>query len=354
MSSNVNKPGADDVPDYTIAVINFNGMKVLQPTLDALLRIPDEGMRIMVLDNGSTDGSREWVAREYPQLDLRLTADDGDVQRVRSYALENAETRYVMLLDNDLVLEPDCPARLLRAMRSRPDVLATTPRMVYIEKPDIIHNDVGRVHFLAISGRSDRGKTVGEIPPSDHPQPTVPGGIAMVDRELAARVGTFDDHYEFAWADDAHFYIRGAIAGLSSLHVSSALSYHPVPAHGYARAEGQIRNRYRFVLTMYAGRTLLLLAPPLLLFEVALTGVFLLKGLTGAQARALRDIWRGRKELRRTRRSIQATRRCPDTVYLDASGLSGGGPLSSRYVRGAGAVVNAALRGYWAVVSRLL
>ncbi len=346
--------GSRDLPAYTIAVINFNGMNVLRPTLEALLQIPDERKRIMVLDNGSTDGSREWVATTYPELDLRHTADDGDVQRVRSYALAHAETRYLMLLDNDLVLEPDCPARLLSAMRSRPNVLATTPRMVYIEKPEIVHNDVGRVHFLAVSGRSDRGKTVRELPADDVLRPTVPGGIAMIDRELAARVGDFDDGYDFAWADDAHFYIRGAIAGLESLHVSRALSYHPVPAHGYARAEGQIRNRYRFLLTMYAGRTLLLLAPVLLLFEIALSGVFLLKGLSGVQLRALGDLWRGRSELGETRRRIQATRRRPDSVYLDASGLSGGGPLASGWVRAASALFNAILRGYWAIVSRLL
>ena len=59
---------------YTIAVINFNGIEVLPATLEALSRIPDPGLRIMVLDNGSTDGSREWVAKHYPQLDLRHTA----------------------------------------------------------------------------------------------------------------------------------------------------------------------------------------------------------------------------------------------------------------------------------------
>ena len=339
---------------YTIAVINFNGVKVLQPTLEALLRIPDEGMRIMVLDNGSTDGSREWLAENYPRLDVRHTAADGDVQRVRSYALDNAETRYVMLLDNDLVLEPDCPTRLLAAMRSRPGVLAATPRMLCAEHPEVIHNDVGRVHFLAVSGRSDRGRTVQELPPSDTPRPTVPGGIAMVDRELAARIGGFDDHYDFAWADDAHFYVRGAIAGLHSLLVSGATSYHPEAAHGLARAEGQIHNRYRFILTMYAGRTLLLLAPALLVFEIALAGLFLLKGLTGAQLRALARIWRGRGEVLATRRRIQASRRAPDTAYLDASGLSGGGPLSSKGLQIAAAPVNAVLRGYWALVRRLL
>ncbi len=339
---------------YTIAVINFNGMKVLKPTLEALRRIPDEGLHVMVIDNGSTDGSREWIAEHYPQLDLRHIPEDGDVQRARSYALTNAQTRYLMLLDNDLVLEPDCPARLLRCIESGSDVLAATPRMLYIEKPEVIHNDVGRVHFLAVSGRSDRGKTVQELPPGDEPVPTVPGGIAMIDRQLAAQVGEFDDRYDFAWADDAHFYVRGAIAGLKSLHLSSALSYHPVPAHGFRRAEGQIHNRYRFILTLYAGRTLFLLAPALLLFELGLTALFAVKGLTGAQLRALARIWRARRELLQTRRQIQASRRAPDTAYLDASGFSGGGPLSSKALQGVGAAINAVLRGYWAVVSRLL
>ncbi len=344
----------DTPPPYTIAVLNFNGMKVLQPTLEALLKIPDEGLHIMVLDNGSTDGSREWIADRYPQLELHHTADDGNLPRVRNYALANAPTRYMMLCDNDLVLEPDCPAKLLEAMVTGDDVLACSPRMVYIETPELIHNDVGRVHYLAVSGHSDRGRTVQDVPPSDTPHPTVPGGIAMIDRELARRIGDFDDVYPFGWGCDAEFYIRGDVAGLHSLNRSSALSYHPTPAHGFARAEGQIHNRYRFILTMYAGRTLVLLAPALLLFELALTGLFLLKGLTGAQLRSIGKIWRGRSELMSTRRRIQASRRASDTSYLDASGLSGGGPLASRGSRLVGGAVDALLRGYWAIVSPLL
>jgi len=127
-----------------------------------------------------------------------------------------------------------------------------------------------------------------------------------------------------------------------------------IPAHGFGRAEGQIHNRYRFILTMYAGRTLVLLAPVLLAFELALTGLFLVKGLTGAQLRSIAKIWRGRSELLSTRRGIQASRRAPDTSYLDASGLSGGGPLASRGSRWAGAFFNTLLRGYWALVSPLL
>lgn len=355
MSGNATPP--DDrgaLPPYTIAVLNFNGMKVLQPTLEALLKIPDEGCHIMILDNGSTDGSREWIAENYPQLDLHLTANDGNLPRVRNYALEHAPTRYMMLCDNDLILAPDCPRKLLKPMLARPNVLACTPRMVYIENPDVIHNDVGRVHFLAVSGRSERGRTVQEIPADDVPQPTVPGGIAMIDRELAARIGLFDDLYPFGWGCDAEFYIRATIAGLHSLHASDALSYHPVPAHSFARSEGQIHNRYRFILTMYSGRTLLLLAPLLLPFEAALTTLFATKGLSGVQLRCIRRIWRGRAEVKATRRTIQEGRRASDAAYLDASGFSGGGPLSSRKLAWIGAAVNGVSAAYWTLVKRLI
>jgi GT2 family glycosyltransferase len=347
--------GGEVAPEYTICVLNFNGMGKIGATLDALLKIRDAGLHIMVLDNGSTDGSREWVAETYPQIDLHHTADDGNLPRVRNYALENAPTRYMMLCDNDLIVDPECPGKLIRAMQSRSDVLACTPRMVYVEKPDVIHNDVGRVHFLAVSGRSERGRTVQEVPPSDTPVPTVPGGIAMIDRELADKIGLFDDVYPFGWGCDAEFYVRGTIAGLRSLHVSGALTRHPViEGHGFARAEGQIGNRYRWILTLYRGRTLLLVAPLLIPFELALTALFLVKGLTGVQLRCIGKIWRGRAEVRATRRRIQALRAAPDRDYLDASGFSGGGPLSSGALSWIAALGNAALRGYWALVGRFV
>lgn len=347
-------PGRDDRAGdaVTVAVMNFNGRRVIGPTLEILTGLVADDVHLMVVDNGSTDGSPDWVKEHFPGIPVHLVSRDGSLSRARNWALENAPTRYVFLCDNDLHLDEGCLEELLAARAGADDVLAVTPRMVHLEDPSRIHNDVGRVHYLGVSGESARGRRVEELPPGE-PEPTIPGGIALVDRRLARELGGFDLGYDHGWGMDAEYYIRGLQRGMRCLHASRALTRHPIPAHGTGRAEAQIHNRYRFLLTLYRGRTLLLMAPPLLLFELGLLGLFTVQGLLGSWFRAVGRVLSSRSELGELRRRIQAARTEADRVYLEGSGFSAGGPFgNSPLMQAVGRMADFVFGSWWAVFGR--
>ncbi|MFQ5742150.1 MAG: glycosyltransferase [Acidobacteriota bacterium] len=318
--------------DVTIAVINYNGRGVLASTLQALRKLCPQSPPVVLVDNGSRDGSPDWVRHHYPEVEVVLLGTNGTKpSRARNWALKNVHTPYILLLDNDVILEPGCLEKLLEVMRTRETILACSPRLVTLEDPTVIHFDVGRLHYLCVSGASERGTSVSRRS-TEGTQPTLPGGNALVNRALARQIGYFDPAYDFGWGDDAEFYIRGRIAGLDCLHVPAAVAGHPIPRHGTRRAEAQMHNRYRVLLSIYSARSLLLLAPMLVAFEVAMLVTGLATGLLGAQLRAARRIIKSRKELLRTRNSIQASRRCRDSAILEGSGISGADILTKRTI----------------------
>ena len=340
--------------DVTVAVMNYNGKAVLGDTLDSLSRLSTPPAKVVVVDNGSSDGSPDWVRRNYRSVEVVElgTAARSDPNRARNWALENVETRYVLLLDNDMQPDTSCLDRLMEGIRARPDVFACAPVIIFTEDPEIIFRGVSSLHFLCVSGPSARGMRLAQLG-LKQPTPTLPGGTALVDRQLLDRVGFFNRAYDFGWGDDAELYLRARLAGYQCHLVPTAIIDHPTPGHGTRRAEAQIHNRYRILLTMYAGRTLVLLAPLLLLFEIAFTLVGLVTGLGRAQLSAIRRIFRGRAQVAEERRRIQEARAIRDADILVGEGISGARPLTEKALIGwLVRLANAALRSYWWLVRR--
>jgi GT2 family glycosyltransferase len=341
--------------DLTVVITNHNGRAVLEPTLLALEELGVDGRRIVLVDDGSTDGSPAWVAARWRGVRVfSLGRNTRRLNVVRNRGLRQAATRYVLLLDNDIAVQPGCVAELMRVMRSRPGVLCCTPRLLYHDDAERIYQDGARPHFLGITTGQVRGVPVSDRPGRD-PIPTFGGGIMLIDRHCSAEIGDFDEGYAIGWADDAEFQLRGRLAGYEALHVPTATCLHLDRSAGRARAYGQVYNRYRLILTTYAGRTLLVLGPALLAFELCLTAVAAASGFFPDRLRAVRDIWRDRRSWLRHRYDVQRRRRRSDADILVGGAMS---PPARYAERSAGGRLMRALStvfdGYWAVARHLL
>ncbi|MFW6193097.1 MAG: glycosyltransferase [Gemmatimonadota bacterium] len=339
----------------TVAVANHNGREVLPDTLAALDAVRDDRTEVLMVDDGSDDGSPEWVEEHHPHVRvIRMGRNTARLNVVRNAALEAASCRYVFLTDNDVSVEPGCLATLLEVVLREPDVLCCTPRLVYHDEPGRIYHDGGELHFLCVSTAVPRGLRVAEHPPGP-PAPTVGGGIMLIDREASREIGGFDAGYLLGWGDDGEFHVRGRLAGYRVLQVSSAAARHVERPRRTDRALGQLYNRYRLLLTAYSLRSLLLLAPALVLFEVALTAASLAGGFFGERMTALLRALGDLQDLLGRRREVQGRRRVEDREVLSGgplmvpSGLEGTG-WARVGARATAAVTNL----YWRGVRRWL
>lgn len=339
----------------TVVITNYNGGEVVMRTVETVRAVLGEQVPVVIADDGSADGSAEEVQRRFPSV--RVVTPGSHTARlnlVRNVGVKAATTRFAFLMDNDILVTPGCLEELMRVMGASPSVLCCTPRLLDFEDQSKIYADGNYLHFLALSGASKRNRRVSETPVRA-PEPTFGGGIMLIDLERAAELGYFDEGYAIGWADDAEFQMRGRLVGLAALHASTAICVHASKDHGTKRSYGQFYNRYRLLLVSYSTRALVLLAPPLLVFEVALTALGLAMGISGERWRALRHVWRDRADIRARRAAVQSTRRVRDADILRSGGIELGGPMGrSGALKALTRIMTGALAVYWRLVRPLL
>ena len=104
----------------TVIVLNYNGNQFIRACLDSLCSQSHKDLEILVVDNGSTDGSFEFVSENYPQVvairnEKNLGFAEGNNIGIRDALSRGAD--YVLLLNNDTMSEPDAIEKMIEAFR---------------------------------------------------------------------------------------------------------------------------------------------------------------------------------------------------------------------------------------------
>ena len=104
----------------TVIIPNYNGLSFMKPCLEALERQTYQGFEILVVDNGSTDGSAQWL-EEQGVPSILLKENTGFSGAVNA-GIRASETPYVILLNNDTEVCPDYVKELVRCMERSPKI----------------------------------------------------------------------------------------------------------------------------------------------------------------------------------------------------------------------------------------
>lgn len=119
-------------PDVSACVVNWNTKELLRDCLRSLHSSQHcARMEVLVVDNGSTDGSAEMVAHEFPAVTMLANTENLKFARANNQALLRARGRYVLLVNSDIVALPGSIDRMVGYLDSHPDVGMVTCRLVY-------------------------------------------------------------------------------------------------------------------------------------------------------------------------------------------------------------------------------
>lgn len=335
--------------DITTAIVTHNSSASLARVLDAVAATGCPVSRTLIVDVASTDATSEIAtSRLGPAQVRRLDVNDGP-NPARNEALRQAGTPYVLLMDADVLLTPDAPAALRRAMRN--DIAVCAPIVVHASRPDVIQYGGGGVHFICEAVNTWMDRSVAARGMDDSDIGAAPGAALLIDVEKAQAVGGFDERY-FLGKEDGDFLHRLRIAGYRLRETPAARVLHDTRPRSTWLFEYQVRNRWHFLLRNYELRTLVLLAPALAVHDVLQLAVLLLKGHGVAWLRGCGGLGRLLPSLSRDRARVRRFRRVGDRHLFSAD------PLVVRAdVGGAGAfkrAYDAWLRGYWRVVRPLI
>lgn len=213
-----------DLPFVTLLVINYNGRKYLSSCLDSLLKTDYPHFKIVVIDNCSMDDSVEFLKKNYPNVELIQKNENLGYACAINSAMDIVESEYVVLLNNDIIVEPEWLKQLIPFINVK-DVAAVNPKILFLNNKKVInaaggHCDIYGVGWNRGNGEFDKGQydMVEEV--------FYVNGTAMLIRKSVWKdVGTFDERY-FLYGEDLDWCWRARLRGYKLLYVPYARIYH--------------------------------------------------------------------------------------------------------------------------------
>ena len=206
-----------------VVIPNWNGRNWLEPCLGSLAEQTMAPAEVIVVDNGSTDGSLE-LLRERGVRTIELGRNTGFAHACNR-GIEAADTELVALVNTDVVLAPDWLERMTAALESEPEAASAACKMVDLRDPRLIW-DAG--DFLRRDGAAEqRGR--GERDDGRFDEPGEAGaacaGAALYRRAAVLEVGGFDERF-FAYLEDVDLGVRLRLAGWRCRYEPRAVARH--------------------------------------------------------------------------------------------------------------------------------
>lgn len=251
-------------PQLSVIIPNWNGKRFLQECLDSLKDQTYSDFETILVDNGSTDGSVEFVCGRYGEF-IRVIPNEVNLGFAggTNAGIRNAKGDYIVLLNNDTWADPHWLEELVNATNVNPPVGMWGSKIYSYYQRDRIEA-VGELIYWDGLCRSkgqfeeDRGQYE-KMEEIFFP----PGCGAMYRRKVFDEIGLFDEDF-FAYADDAEIGIRARLAGWKCLYVPKAILYHKNSGTGgqHSPFKAFYVERNRFWITIkYFPLPLLILSP---------------------------------------------------------------------------------------------
>ena len=252
---------ATSAPTVSVVVVNWNRRHLLRACLLSLRAQTFGSLEVIVVDNGSEDGSPTMVLEEFPEVVLIRNAENRGFCSANNQGIRQARGSYVALLNNDAEAEPRWLEELLSGLRAGPDVGMCASKILFYEARGVI-DKVG--HLIYPDGQN-RGRGCGEPDRGQYERSEevlLPDGCAaLYDRRVFESAGLFDEDF-FAYGDDAELGLRARLAGWRCMYVPTAVVYHHHSSTLGRFSEHRLvlveRNRVWLAVKLFPWRLLLL------------------------------------------------------------------------------------------------
>ena len=297
----------------SLIILSHNGKHFLEPCLASIVRqtrLPDE---LILVDNGSDDGSQEWIRINYPQVTLIEMGYNSGFSVAMNRGVAESSSDYVALLNNDTECEPQWLEELTTALDQHPDIGFCASKMLTFRHRDIL-DAAGDLFTTAGFGGKRGWLQSNRASEFDKPERVLSAcaGAAMYRRTAFVEIGGFDEDF-FAYEEDTDLSLRLQMAGYPCLYVPKAVVYHHVGGTWKI-------NDYGYCIRLQQRNQILLLVKDLpwqlcIRFGFQIVSghlcLFLMRIKRGYGTAALLGLWdaiRGLRAAFRKRKSIQENR----------------------------------------------
>ncbi len=266
------QPSVPSAVDCSVVFLNWNKGKRLRRALMALREPSSLRLEVIVVDNGSTDGSPDLIQSEFPEVRLLKTGRNLGIARGKNVGLRVATGTFVLVADDDVVVRPEQIEALVRIARENPSAAVIAPMKVDDRGEPLYTHHVpgpsrlGFAHFLVAEwSLQELGRWVkrtvgwGERVPHENKElveiPFIGGGVMLVRNEAIREVGLLDENI-FFYGEDFDWCWRFRQQRWKVLYAPQirVVAAYGVNARRTKRASLISLQSRRYLFTKYVGR----------------------------------------------------------------------------------------------------
>ncbi len=306
----------------TVAIPTYNRRDLMEVVLPPVLaQSLDAEIDVVVIDDGSDDGTADHVRERWPQVRVVEQENQGISAAMNRCLDEGRGSDYVALLNNDVELAPGWAAAIVTALESDPKAGSATAKMLDYTRRDVLDGAGDEMRWSGGCWRRGHGEP-------DHGQYdrqeyvlSPCGGAAVYRRAAIDEVGGFDSDF-VAYYEDVDWGLRAQLLGWRCLYVPAAVCFHMGSASTDASPRKDYfafllrRNGFFLILKDFPARAIVRGLPAIVRHHLGWFADSVRKGLGLWHLRAFASALRMAPKMLRKRRAIQRSRRV-DLAYLD-------------------------------------
>ncbi len=262
----------DDSRSIAVVIPNWNGAKMLEHCLRSLGRQSCRDFQVFVVDNGSTDASLSLLEAEFPDVRVIAFTENRGFSLAVNEGIRQSEAPFVLLLNNDMEVAPDCIKNLQAAVKRYPGYHFFALKMLSFTERNVI-DGAGDAVF-----RGGAGYRIGTMEEDsglyrvDRECFGACGGAALYRREFFEQIDLFDEDF-FAYLEDVDLNFRARRAGLRCMFLADSVVYHIGSATTGSKINSttirlSTRNNLNLLVKNYSLAMLLRFFPAMLVYQV--------------------------------------------------------------------------------------
>lgn len=245
----------DTSPLVSIIIVNWNGKHLLESCLLSLSKATHKYVEWIIVDNASTDGSAQWIKKRYPKTILLTNAENLGFSHANNLGYKQASGEYVLFLNNDTKVNPDCITELLKPFITDRKIGSVQSKIFLMDDPARL-DSIGA--FLTPTGFLFHYNLGGKDKPEFDKQIdlyTAKGAAMMFRRDVLKRVEVngwlFDPEY-FAYFEETDLCHRVWLSGFRIVYAYKSVIYHKMGATSNTLASNWVQfNSYKNRINSY-------------------------------------------------------------------------------------------------------
>jgi GT2 family glycosyltransferase len=211
--------------DLTIIIPNYNGKQFLEGCFSSL-KFQNNSYEVIVIDNGSDDGSVEYIKENFPEFTLVENKENLGFSKAVNQGILISSSKYVFLLNNDVELGSNCIINLLKCIKSDENIFAVASKMVQYNDRSKMDDAGDEYTIFGWTKKVGDGRSP-ELYTSEREIFSACAGAAIYRKSVFDKIGLFDENF-FAYMEDVDISYRARINGYKCVYCSEAVVYHRI------------------------------------------------------------------------------------------------------------------------------